>query len=216
MTLPRHPKNTRLPRAARPVGWIVSLLLLSGCASSPPTAWYSIVPTADAPSSSTTPAGSFGLAVGRVSVPEEADRPQLVIRGGPGGLAVLDNDRWVEPLQAQLPRAIALVVSQRAPRAIVNAYPAAAGAPSQWRLTVEVQRFELQAAPQAQATLRLVWTLRATASTEVDPALRRTLNIRVPTAAGDASSAALVAAMAQAVRQASEEMAGELCRRTAC
>ncbi|MFN6997893.1 MAG: membrane integrity-associated transporter subunit PqiC, partial [Aquincola tertiaricarbonis] len=124
-------------------------VLLSACASSPPPAWHSLLPEAASAGAATAlPAAAVGpsISVGRISVPEAVDRSPLVVAQG-SGLAVLDGQRWVEPVKAQLPRAMALLLAERLPGATVTAWPAAGVAQPDWRLGADVQRFDLAGTP---------------------------------------------------------------------
>ncbi|MCR5863732.1 membrane integrity-associated transporter subunit PqiC [Aquincola sp. J276] len=179
-------------------------VLLSACASSPPPAWHSLLPEAASAAAATAlPAAAAGpsISVGRISVPEAVDRSPLVVAQG-SGLAVLDGQRWVEPVKAQLPRAMALLLAERLPGATVTAWPAAGVAQPDWRLSADVQRFDLAGTP-ARAQLRVVWTLRA-AGTEAAPPPRV---FDTTVAAEGGSEAALVAAMRTAVARWADAVA---------
>lgn len=197
------PAPFRLAMRAAGLG---AVLLAAGCASSPPPAFHSLVPAA-APASPALPAAAAGAAgpsvsVGRISVPEAVDRSPLVVAQG-SSLAVLDGERWVEPVKAQLPRALALLLAERLPGATVTAWPAAGVATPDWRLSADVQRFDLASAP-ARAQLRVVWTLRA-AGTEAAPP-PRVFDTTVAAAEGG-GEAALVAAMREAVARWADAVA---------
>lgn len=191
------------PRLLPAAAALAAAALLAGCATSPPTAWHSVLPAAAGTAGGATPAAATAatsLAVGRISVPEAIDRPALVVAAA-GGLTVLDGQRWIEPVKAQLPRAMALLLSDRLPGATVTAWPAGVGGTPQWRLSADVQRFELASVP-ARAQLRVVWTLRgADAAPPPAPApAPQVFDVTVPAADG-ADPAALVAAMRAALGQ---------------
>lgn len=193
------------PRAGGLAAVLGAALLAAGCASSPPPTFHSLVAdAASMPAAAAAPlaASAPGVHVGRISVPEAVDRSPLVVAQG-SGLAVVDGQRWVEPVKAQLPRAVALLLAERLPGTTVTAWPAAGAAATDWRLTADVQRFELASAP-ARAQLRVVWTLRA-AGTEAAPP-PRVFDTTVAAAEGG-SEAALVAAMRTAVARWADAVA---------
>jgi uncharacterized lipoprotein YmbA len=195
------------------LAWLGTLALppgLAGCASSAAPAWHSLLPPA--PPAAEAHAAPLVLAVGRVWLPEEVDRPQLVLHPGPGSVTLLDNERWSEPLKAQLPRALALGLAQRLPAAQVSAYPAAPALPPAWRLTLEVQRFELHAGAMPQALLQLLWVWQPGSAAGSRAA--GALTLRQPAAA--ATPAALTAAMAQLLQTLCDEMARALCAVAGC
>jgi uncharacterized lipoprotein YmbA len=154
------------------------------------------------------------IAVGLPVIPDEVDRAQLVIRGPEGGITMLDNERWAEPLKSGLPRALALALSQRLPEAIVASYPGTGLTTPTWRLTLEVQRFELRRSPSPAATLRAVWSLRQSSGAE--PARGRLFDITLPAPADQRGLEGAVAAMTVAVGRLADEVAQEACRREGC
>lgn len=176
------------------VAMLVAGMALAGCASSPPIGWHSLVPPAPAApiAAAPTPATAT-LVVGLVTVPDEVDRPQIVLRGPDGVPALLDGERWSEPLKAQLPRALALGLAPRLPGVLVVAAPGAAVALPDRRLVVDVQRFELQ---RDRAVLRAVWSVRAGMPNAAPPA-PQLFEVAVPVAGG--GTAASVAAMRTAL-----------------
>jgi uncharacterized protein len=77
-------------------------LALSGCASAPPERFYTL--------SSGLPAAANevdrSVVVG-ATLPELIDRPQLVVRTDAQQVAILEQQRWAEPLRAGIPRVVA-------------------------------------------------------------------------------------------------------------
>lgn len=202
-----------MSRTGLPLG-LAGLALLAGCASSsPPPNWHSLVPPA-ATASSPQPVARQTLVVGPVTVPDEVDRPQLVLRNAAGVPALLDGERWSEPLKAQLPRALALGVAPRLPGTLVATAAGGGVAMPNWRLAVEVQRFELQRSPD-RAVLRAVWSLK-----RVDPqaaasaAAPQLFETTVPAAGTNA--AALAAAMTTAMDQLAGQISRSVCAAGPC
>lgn len=190
------------------VAALLAAVALAGCASSPAIGWHSLVPpaAAPAPAAAVSAPATTTLAVGMVTVPDEVDRPQLVVRGASGTPALLDGERWSEPLKAQLPRALALGLAPRLPGVLVVAAPGAAVALPDRRLVVDVQRFELQ---RERVVLRAVWVLRAGVPRD-GPAPAAQL-FEASVAVAGAGPAAQVAAMGRAL----DDLAGRISR-SAC
>lgn len=146
--------------------WLATVPIVHGlgaCATDVPAIrWYSLIPT-DEPAAAATPvaAAPLTLAVGPVTVPDEVDRPQLIVHTPTGDVMLLDNERWTASLKAQVARAVALHVGRRVPQALVAAYPNTALANPQWQLLIDVQRFELRQGTPGSASLRALWTLRS-------------------------------------------------------
>jgi uncharacterized lipoprotein YmbA len=73
-----------------------ALLTLTACASEP-VHYYTLVAPADDMSSAAGPA-SLPFELLPVSVPAQVDQPQLVVREGQQGVALLEGQRWIAPL----------------------------------------------------------------------------------------------------------------------
>lgn len=180
------------------VAALVTLGALAGCASSPPVGWHSLVPAAAASAAApaAAPRATLGsLAVGPITVPDEVDRPQLVVRRD-GVPTLLEDERWSEPLKSQLPRSLALGLAQRQPQLLVVATAGATVAVPDRRLVVDVQRFELQ---RERVVLRVVWALRPTAARDTPPPAPQLFEAAVPVEGS--GNAAMVAAMRAALDQ---------------
>ncbi len=131
----------------------VLAVLAAGCAS-PPSRFYTLNGTAaPAPASS-----NLSVAVGPVSIPDEVDRPEIVMSASPNQVQVDEFNRWASPLQNNMARVIAenLVAMLGTPR--VALFPQALSADAEYRVAIEVQSF--RSAPGEAAVLDAVWTVR--------------------------------------------------------
>ncbi len=129
------------------------VVLAAACASTPASRFYTL-------SAAATPvAGSSDLsvAVGPVSVPAIVDRPQIVVRTSPNEVRLDEFNRWASPLGNDIARVAAanLVAMLGTPRVTVAS--AAAGTDTDYRIAIQVQRFE--SALGEAATLDAVWTV---------------------------------------------------------
>jgi uncharacterized lipoprotein YmbA len=87
-------------------GWIaVMLVLLAGCASSPPNKYYTLSVESHCPSVS--PPAHMSLDSTTIHLPAVLDRPQLVVRTGPQTVDIREFDRWAEPLDQMATRVLA-------------------------------------------------------------------------------------------------------------
>src|SRR5262249_24348531 len=91
----------------------VVLLALAGCAGGPSskTSYYALsvegAPARAEQATATGAATGTRVAVTRVGIPGEVDRPQMVSRAAANSVEVFDFHRWAEPLQEAIPRVIA-------------------------------------------------------------------------------------------------------------
>ncbi len=88
-------------------GWIaVSLVLLAGCAVSPPNGYYTLSVKSPCPAI-LQPAHMGSLDTATIRLPGVLDRPQLVVRTGPQTVEIREFDRWAEPLDQMATRVLA-------------------------------------------------------------------------------------------------------------
>lgn len=174
-----------------------ALVLASGCASTPPSRFYTLsavaVPAA-APS-------NVSVAVGPVAVPADVDRPQFVVSAGPNQVRLDEFNRWASPLQNGISRVVAenLVMLLGTPR--VTLYPQTLSADADYRAAIEVQSFA--SAPGEAAMLDAVWTVRRMKDGKT--ATGRT-TVREPVQ--EKGFDALAAAHSRAVGRLSQDLAG--------
>ena len=84
------------------ITWVAPLLLLAAC-SSQPIAFHTLTP---AHWNNSTRAEAAGIRIESISVPPQVDRPQIVIRQGNSGLAILETEWWAASLVDELSSAL--------------------------------------------------------------------------------------------------------------
>jgi uncharacterized protein len=158
MTRPHPRPHDVAPRSAVAAAGIavaaVVTLWLTGCSAVPPTRFHTLMPAPAASASKSAPAGAIAWEVLAVSVPAQVDQPQWVVRTADGGLAVLEQERWIAPLGEEIHAAVTDRLTQ-----VVGASAPSAAPANQWRILIDVQRFE--SIPGKEARLEAVWTLSA-------------------------------------------------------
>jgi uncharacterized protein len=130
------------------------IVFAGGCASSPPTHFYTLSAAAGPAATSS----QLSVSVGPVSVPAVVDRPQIVVTTGPNQVRVEEFNRWASPLQNSIAQVVAenLVAMLGTPRVTLASQGLSAGAG--YRAAIEVQSFE--SVPGEAAVLDAVWTVR--------------------------------------------------------
>jgi uncharacterized lipoprotein YmbA len=172
----RSPRQraARRPAGLRALAVLASTLAaaLAGCASPTPT-FYTLsdapglpgTPTASGTSGTSgartigaeAPAAPYAVEVSPVAVPEQVDRPQIVITRGGGRVDILEASRWSAPLKTELTSTISRDLTQRLGAMDVYGLPRADGL-TVYRVSTSVQRFE--SVPGEQAALTAVWSVR--------------------------------------------------------
>jgi len=147
------------PAAASPPGANLAAATTPAATSTPAT-----TPTASATSgaaSTVLPMAATSVVVGPVTLPELVDRPQLVVRVAPNRVAILEAERWAEPLRSQIPRVIALDLGRLLGSSRVASYLQHAGTEAGSRVLLDIERFE--ASPGEAVSVEAVWSLRRAA-----------------------------------------------------
>ena len=128
----------------------VIALLLGSCASTSPR-FYTLVPE-----SGRNPSGAvagYRLEVGRVRIPAQVDRLELVTRLPGGGIAIADGDRWIAPVADELQNALSVELLHK----LGGADPADATESDSVSVRLNVERFE--SSPNRYALIEASWRL---------------------------------------------------------
>src|SRR5512132_3659703 len=180
---------TRLPAAG-----LLLAFLVDGCAGSPPTNLYMLSPVG-APAAETRPQSTPAVvAVGPVILPDYIDRPQIVTRRSAYQLELAAYDQWAAPLYEMLPRVLVDDVASRLPSDRVVAFPQVGGASFDYRIAVDVGRFDVDET--GEATLAARWQLYVRSSSRALIVAEETLRRRIDARGYDAYAALLSAVLA--------------------
>lgn len=168
----------------------------AGCGSSPPSRFYTLSGTtagAAAPS-------NLSIAVGPVTIPGAVDRPQMVVSTGANQVELDEFNRWAAPLGNNISRVVAMNLGTLLGTPNVSLFPQMLSANTDFRVAIEVQRFD--STPGDSALLDAVWIVRRTADGKSDTG-RTTAREPVPEKSYDG----LVAAHSRAVARLSQDIA---------
>jgi uncharacterized protein len=196
MTAPTQARAPTRPQGLRRHSWLAVMTAgaigLAACSSAPPPRFHTLMPSAPtAPPAAASTTKSLAWHLAPVVVPAQVDQPQLVLRRADDTLVMLEQDRWIAPLQDELRAALVEhLSSQIGP-------PGTRPAPGThaWRLVVEVRR--LDSTP-GKTLLNAQWTLFNVGSPT--PELRCTSQFEHRTGLD-------VPALAQGHRQAVQQLA---------
>lgn len=131
---------------------VAVLALAAGCATSPPARYYTLS-GAPAPAA---PASGVTVGVGPVAIPAAVDRPEIVVAVHENEVWLDEFNRWAAPLADGIALAVAadLAAQLATPRVVLLAQ---AGAGTEYRVALDVQRFE--SAPGSHALVDVAWTV---------------------------------------------------------
>ena len=149
-------------------------------------------------------ASNVSVFVGPVSVPESVDRSQMVLRTGANEVDVSEKYRWAEPLKSAVPRVIAETLTRELGTQRVLTSRSAAALPVDYRVAIEIQRFDSSLAEGA--TIDALWTVTPSAAKGGSARTGRT-RVTEP-ASGDPAS--LAAAHSRALDKVGRDIAAAL------
>jgi uncharacterized lipoprotein YmbA len=133
--------------------------LLGACATTQPDSFYTLNPVSSSANAGKNAApASYSVSVGPVHVPEAVDRPQLVVRQGANRVEILEQHRWSQPLPAEIAQALAAGLAARLPQARVLYGSGNAGPAADYRVAVDVTRFDAVAGEAV--VVEVVWSIR--------------------------------------------------------
>jgi uncharacterized protein len=191
--------------------WIgLSLALLAvGCGTPPKEYFYTLsdytsgdytlgdLATGDAGGS------NYSVAIAPVSVPEDVDRPQMVVRAGGHRVEMSELHRWAEPLKSEIPRVLAVHLRRALRTARIATADQSASLDADYRIAVDVQRFESILGERV--TIEALWSVRAAQGGRA-----RTGRSFVSEPARGPDHEALAAAHGRALAQMAGELAGAI------
>jgi|GEM_PF-218728 len=153
---PEPHKQSRASSLLHPL--VISVTLLVGCANSPEPRYYTLgIPAAVAGQDAGRKV-SRNISIGPISIPEVVDRPQFVLQAGPNRVAMLEQHRWAQPLKSEISRVIAASLMQQVSGAWVTDYRNGAGQNIDFRVSIDVQRFESR--PGEDVMIEALWVVR--------------------------------------------------------
>ncbi len=191
-------------RRALCVAWAC---LAAGCASSPPSTFYTLSPL-PAVAGQVTPAGTdLGIGLGPVTFPAFLDRPQIVSRDGGNRLTLDEYRRWGGTIQDDFLRVWSENLSFLVGTSRVVIFPTEVRYPLDFRVVADVLTFE--GTPSGEAVLKVRWAV-------LDPYLEQGLSTyetayRQPLAQPRDGSA-LIAALSAALGDFSKDVAAAVKR----
>ncbi|HEX7747424.1 MAG TPA: PqiC family protein [Bordetella sp.] len=186
----------RRARNLAPASALAVLAALAGCAGSPPVRYYTLTAPVQAGKSAPAAPANYAIEVAPVSVPAQADLPQLMLRSGSGELTAQYSDRWSGPLPSELRNALSMVLTRQLGVPDVRGLAPSPGLPV-WRVQVDVQRFDASTA--GPAVIDATWRVRPLQGMGAGLLCRSRIETPVTMPAGSTDLEAVVVAEQKAV-----------------
>lgn len=128
----------------------LAALLLAGCSSGPATRFYTLAAVAEAPQAGAKDpapraARPVTLVITDLRLPQYLDRPQIVTRSSDHRLRMAEHQQWGGNLRDDMTRVLAENLGRQLPGDRVLAAPIHTALQPDYRIEVDVQRFEREA-----------------------------------------------------------------------
>jgi uncharacterized protein len=143
------------------------------------------------------------LLLGPVRVPEEVDRPQIVVSDAGSEVSFNEQQRWAGPLKDAIPRLLATDLSRDSPYRFVTVSSGTAGSPKA-RVAVDIYRFEVSRTRGATVAARWLYVPQAQQAKQIAGDAVGTASI------AQSGYAGLVDALQRATSDLAHQMAGQL------
>jgi uncharacterized lipoprotein YmbA len=181
-------------------------LLLTGClgpGTTRPTRLFVLDATATPPATGVE-ASDLRLGVGRITIPELLNRPQIITRTSANKVRMADFSQWAEPLEKSIPRVLSENLSRLTGADQVSVYPWPT--PMELDLRVEIAVIRFEGDSEGVVSLVARWRLIRENGSQAHP-------LQVSThseTAADRSIEAVVAAMSRALASLSRDIASAI------
>jgi uncharacterized lipoprotein YmbA len=180
--------------------WLLPLMLVvTGCAGSPPTQIYVLGYPEDPARGMIAQADRPILRLFPVSIPDYLDTRDILIRSGQNQVTASPTGRWAERLSLGMTRALAAALTTRLPDAEII-YNQSVVPPAR-QILVDVEALEIR--PDRECLLTASWTL---AGSDGDQVLHRERDNFIQQAT-DTSDAAIAAAISRTIDQLADKIA---------
>ena len=123
------------------VSGVALAAVLSGCATAPQSQYYTLLAPAERVSTQAQQA-PFAIDLSSVEIPQQVDRPQIVLsHEGGAQVTLLNESQWAAPLADEIRGALSRNLARRLGALEIDPRAAPQDLPL-WRLSVTVHRFE--------------------------------------------------------------------------
>jgi hypothetical protein len=181
------------------------VMVLSGCASTPPTRFFVLSSISDIEEMGNPERERcFAIGIGPVKIPEYLNQPEIVTRITANEIRVDEFAKWGEPLEDNISRALAENLTSLLCIRAIAAFPWNGKIPIDYRIDVHVIQMD-GALGESVALLDVSWAIARGTDRKKPPLLTRRKSYREPTGGGD--HGAFVSAQSRNLASLSREIA---------
>ncbi|MFA5353577.1 MAG: PqiC family protein [Thermodesulfovibrionales bacterium] len=178
------------------------MVLLAGCAGTEPSRFYTLHSMKDAAPYRESSAADRSIALGPVEIPDYLDRPQIGTRTSQSEIFFSEFDRWAGSLREDIARVLSENITELMSGSAVTVSPMKWGANQQYRISMEIQRFDVMQG--GRNILNAQWSILGRDRKKI----LLTRSSAFEEQAEGESYPAKIAAMSRALEKLSKEMSG--------
>ena len=179
------------------IAGIVSFL--SACASTPPTSFY-VLEAISQPAVSQSGTKKMLIGIGPLTLPTVLERRQIVTRKANNSIELAEFHQWAAPLRDSILAVLSQNLAAQQPNALVKAYPWAAYGEMDYRVIIDISRFDSE--PGKVATLEAGWAIM----TEKNHTIIHNGQTRLQQPLPDSSYDSVVVALNQLLNKFSQQL----------
>lgn len=131
--------------------------LLSACLSTPSTNFYVLEPLSEPSASTDEVVKKRLIGIGPVSMPALLERKQIVTRMPDNGIQIAEFHQWASPLKDNITQVLTHNLANLLPNDIIRAYPWIAYGAVDYRIIVDIIRFD--STPEQAVNLEANWAI---------------------------------------------------------
>jgi uncharacterized lipoprotein YmbA len=172
--------------SSRLTGFVVGVLVLvlSGCASTPPTRFFVLSPVSGVEKMGNREGERcFAIAIGPVKIPEYLNQPEIVTSITQNELRLDEFAKWAEPLENNISRALAENLSSLLCTQSIAIFPWKGGTPIDYRIDVHV--IQMYGMLGEDAFLDVSWSIADGADRKKPALVTKRSRYKEPTGGGD-------------------------------
>lgn len=137
---------------------IILIIGLTACATTPPTRFYLLEAISPPTAVQADGAKKYSIGLGPVSIPALLDRKQIVTRSDQNTVQIAELHQWAEPLRDNIARVLTQNLTVLQTHNVIRSYPWSAYGPVNYRVIIDIDRFDTQ--PGRSANLKARWAIR--------------------------------------------------------
>ena len=178
---------------------MILCLLLTACASTPPTQFY-LLEALNSPQARINNDNKLLIGIGPLTLPSVLERRQLVTRNN-NAIQLSEFNQWAEPLSDNILAVLVKNLAAFQPNALIKAFPWAAYGEVNYRVIIDISRFDAELGKVCQ--LEVSWAIMR----EKDHHIIKTGQTKLSEPLHDMNYSSVVVAMNKLLNQFSQQVA---------